>query len=149
MSQSCFSLKILSTSSLHFVGIRVFIIGCIRNAKSQLQPNIAFWRLDLATRTSRKFESWANCLARLEVLSCSAITGVTLQLSLHASHVCHSGNLLVGASREIQSRGFSWVHTSWAFFTFFYTLPLHNSHLNTGYLIAKLQANLARNKTNI
>ena len=30
------SLKILSRSSLYFVNIRVFIVGCIRNAKSQL-----------------------------------------------------------------------------------------------------------------
>ena len=32
------------------------------------------------------------------------------------------------------------------FLSFLHTLPLHNSHLNTKYLIAKLQANLARNK---
>ena len=59
--------------------------------------------------------------------------------------MCHLCRL---ASREIQSRGSSWVHTSWAFFTLSHTLPLHNSHINTGYLIAKLQANLARNKAN-
>ena len=29
-----FSLKILFRSSLHFVGIRVFIVGCMRNVKS-------------------------------------------------------------------------------------------------------------------
>ena len=29
-----FSLKILSGCSLHFVGIRVFIVGCVWNAKS-------------------------------------------------------------------------------------------------------------------
>ena len=52
------------------------------------------------------------------------------------------------ASREIQSWGSSWVHTSWAFFTLSHTLPLHNSHLNTWYLIAKLQANLTQNKAN-
>ena len=40
-----------------------------------------------------EFESQANCLARLKVLSCSATAGVTLQLPLHASHMCHSGDL--------------------------------------------------------
>ena len=30
-------LKILFGSSLHFVGIRVFIVGCVWNVKSQLQ----------------------------------------------------------------------------------------------------------------
>ena len=32
--------------------------------------------------------------------------------------------------------------------TLSHTLPLHDSHLNTGFLIAKIQANLARNKAN-
>ena len=32
---SGFSLKILSGSSLHFVGIRIFIVVYVRNAKSQ------------------------------------------------------------------------------------------------------------------
>ena len=31
-----FSLKILSGSSLHFMGIRVYIVGCVWNAKSQV-----------------------------------------------------------------------------------------------------------------
>ena len=48
-----------------------------------------------------EFESQANCLARLKVLSCSATAGVTLQLPLHASHVCHFGDLSVArSSRE-------------------------------------------------
>ena len=53
-------LKILFRSSLHFVGIRVFIVGCMRNAKSQLQPNRAFWRLDLAIGTSRELTAWPD-----------------------------------------------------------------------------------------
>ena len=40
------------------------------------------------------------------------------------------------------------MHTSWVFFTLSHTQPLHNSHLNTGYLIAKIQVNLAWNKAN-
>ena len=34
------SLKILSRNSLHFMGIRVFIVGCMRNAKSQFSSNM-------------------------------------------------------------------------------------------------------------
>ena len=34
------------------------------------------------------------------------------------------------------------------FFTLSHTLPLHDSHLNTGLLIAKTQANLSGNKDN-
>ena len=95
-----FSLKILSRSTQHFVGIRVFIVGYMRNAKSQLQPNRVFWRLNLAIGTSREFESRANCLTRLEVLSCNATASVTLQLPLNASHVCHFGDLPVARSNH-------------------------------------------------
>ena len=48
--------KFLSGSFLHFVGIRVFIVVCMRNAKSQFQPNRAFWRLKLTIGTSLEFK---------------------------------------------------------------------------------------------
>ena len=69
-----FSLKILFGSSLHFVGIRVFIVVCIRNAKSQVFNKQGI----LATQAHDWNESRANCLARLEVLSCNAPAGMTL-----------------------------------------------------------------------
>ena len=105
--------------------------------KVRFQTNKAFWRLDLATGTSCEFELRANCLTRLKVLSCSATAGMTLQHPIHASHMCHSGDLPV-------TKPFLSAHI-WVFFTLSHTLPLHNSHLNTGYLIAKLQVNLAIN----
>ena len=40
------------------------------------------------------------------------------------------------------------AHTWAILHTLSHTLPLHDSHLNTGFLIAKIQANLARNKVN-
>ena len=40
------------------------------------------------------------------------------------------------------------LHNLEHFFTLSHSLPLHNSHLNTGLLIAKIQANLVRNKAN-
>ena len=40
------------------------------------------------------------------------------------------------------------MHTLERFFTFSHTLPLHDSHLNTGFLNVELQANLSRNKAN-
>ena len=40
------------------------------------------------------------------------------------------------------------LHNLEQIFTLSHTLPLHDSHLNTRLLIAKIQANLARNKTN-
>ena len=52
------------------------------------------------------------------------------------------------ATREIQPRVPTSLHSLEHFFTLSHTLPLHDFHLNTGLLIAKLQANLARNKAN-
>ena len=67
----------------------------------------------------------------------------------HAWHVC---NFLVAcksrATREIQSQVPASLHNFKHFFTLSHTLPLHDSHLNTGLLIAKIQANLAWNKAN-
>ena len=40
------------------------------------------------------------------------------------------------------------THTWAILHTLSHTLPLHDFHLNTGFLIAKIQANLARNKAN-
>ena len=49
MSQSCCSLGFLSQnsldSSLHFMGIRVFIVGYVRNVKRHFLQNRVFWRL--------------------------------------------------------------------------------------------------------
>jgi len=67
--------------------IRVFIVECMRYAKSQFSSNRAFWQLNLANGTSHKSETRANYLARLEVLSYSASAVVTLQLSCML-HTC-------------------------------------------------------------
>ena len=116
--------------------------------KSQVFPNKVFWRLDLATGLSREFKSWANGLASLGLLSCSGTVGVTLQLLACLACVYHFGGLQSWATHEIQP----WVpvslHSLEQFFTLSHTLHLHDSHLNTGLPIAKIQANLARNKAN-
>ena len=52
------------------------------------------------------------------------------------------------ATCEIQSRVPASLHNLEHFFTLSHIQPLHDSHLNTGLLIAKIQANLARNKAN-
>ena len=52
------------------------------------------------------------------------------------------------ATCEIQSRVPTSLHNLEYFFTLSHTLPLHDSHLNTRLLIAKIQANLSRNKAN-
>ena len=100
------------------------------------------------TGLSRKFKPRANGLASLGLFSCSATNGVTLQLLTCLARVQHFGGLQPQATREIQLRALASLHSLEHFFTLSHTLPLHDSHINTRLLIAKIQANLARNKAN-
>ena len=104
--------------------------------KSQFFPNRVLWRLDLATGLSREFKLQVNGLARLGLLSCSATTGATLQLLAFLARVHHTGGLQPRATREIQLRVPAPLHNLEQFFTLSHTLPLLDSHLNTGLLIA-------------
>ena len=81
---------------------------------------------------------------RLDFLSYSATAGMMVQL-LCMLHSCASFGGLQAASHL---RVLTSLHSFEHFFTLSHTLPLHDSYLNTGLLIAKLQANLVRNKTN-
>ena len=82
------------------------------------------------------------------ILSCNAPTGVTLQLL--ACLACEQ--LFVACSRESPARSnrksLFFLHTLDHFFTLSHSLPLQESHLNTGLLIAEIQANLEWNKAN-
>ena len=153
MSQSCFSLGFLSQKFSLEALSKSWVWGYIysrvrRNVKSQFFPNRVFWRLDLATGLSREFKPRANGLASLGLLSCSATAGAKLQLLACLARVHHSGGLQPQAIRKIQPRVPASLHKLEQFFTLSHTLPLHDSHLNTELLIAKIQTNLARNKIN-
>ena len=119
-----------------------------RNVKSQFFPNMVVWRLGLATGLSRKFKPQANGLASLGLLSCNAIAGMTLQLPCMLHTCANFGSLPVMSHPRVQPRVSASLHNLEHFFTLCYSLPLHDSHLNTGLLIAKIQANLTRNKAN-
>ena len=106
------------------------------------------WRFGLATGLSREFKSRANGLASLRLLSCSSTAGMTLQLLACLARVQLLAACKLRATRKIQLRVFATLHNLEHFFTLSHTLPLHESHLNTGLLIAKIQANLAQNKAN-
>ena len=97
---------------------------------------------------SREFKSRANGLASLGLLSYSATAGITLQLLACLARVQLLATCKPQATCEIQSRVPASLHNLEHFFTLSHTLPLHDSHLNTGLLIAKIQENLARNKAN-
>ena len=144
MSQSYFSLGCLSQNSLlklsTFRGYKSIYSKVYEECESQFSIKRAFWWLNLTIGMSHKFELWANCLARLKVLSCNT-PAVMILLLLCMLHTCA---ILV----TCQSRDSFELHTSWVFFILSHILPLHKLHLNTGYLIAKLQSNLVQNKAN-
>ena len=109
------------------------------NAKSQ------FFKAELA---GDLIESRVNWMASLDLLSCSV--QLTWQFSfsacftrVHPLAACQSR-----ATRKIQSWVLTSVHSLEHFFTLSHTLPLHDSHLYTGFLSAELQANLSWNKAN-
>ena len=112
--------------------------------KSQLFPNRVIWQLGLATGLSCEFKPQANGLASLELLSYSATASMTLQLPCMLHMCANFGGLPVARLPQV----FTSLHNLEHFFTLSHSLPLHDSHLNIGLLIAKIQANLARNKTN-
>ena len=139
-----FSLKILSESSLSFLGKRGIYTGVRMECKESgfsKQGWLAAWM-------SCEFQSRGNWTASCPILSCSAPAGVTLQLL--ACLACEQ--LLAACSRESPARSsresLFFLHTLEHFFTLSHSLPLQESHLNTGLLIAEIQANLAWNKAN-
>ena len=153
MSQSYFSLGFLSQNSLwkHSIirGYKGYLYQCVFGMrKVSFSHNRVVWRLGLATRLSHKFKSRANWLASLGLFSCSATTSMTLQLP-YMLHTCaYFGDLPAVSHSQDPIASPCRMHTSELFFTLSHTLPLHNSHLNIGFLNAELQANLARNKAN-
>ena len=104
-------------------------------------------RLNLATWLSREIQSRDNRMASCPVLS------LVLQLAWlftfwHAWHVCCVWRLAAASHPRGQATSLCFLAHSWANFTLSHSLPLQQTHLNTGLLNAEIQANLARNKAN-
>ena len=153
MNQSCFSLEFLSQNSFWKLSIfrgykGLYIVGREGMWKSQFFPNRVVWRLRFVIGLSREFKPRVNGLASLGLLSCSAIVGMTLQFPCMLHACANFGNLPVASHPRVQSRVFESLHNLEHFFTLSHTLPLHDFHLNTWLLIAKIQVNLVRNKAN-
>ena len=140
LSLSKFSLEALSLSWVE----GVFILEWEWNVKSQVFSKQGW----LAAWLSREFQPRGNWTASCPILSYSAPAGVTFQLL-----ACLSREQLLAACKpratcEIQSRVLVSLHNLEHFFTLSNTLPLYDSHINTGLLITKIQANLVWNKAN-
>ena len=140
VSLSKFSLKALSLSWVE----GVFILGWEWNVKSQVFSKQGW----LAAWVSREFQPWGNLMVNCSILSCSVPVGVTLQLLACLAHE----QLLAACNHKSPARSshesLFFLHTLEYFFTLSHSLPLQESHLNTGLLIAEIQANLAQNKAN-
>ena len=82
------------------------------------------------------------------ILSYNAPAGMMLQLLACLAHV----QLLAACSRKSPVRSsresLFFLHTLELIFTLSHSLPLQESHLNTGLIIVEIQANLAQNKAN-
>ena len=93
----------------------VFILGWEWNVKSQVFQNRVGSRLGLVAWLSREFQPRGNWMASCPILSCSAPTGMTLQLLACLTHVqllaacCHES-----PARSSQKSLFFLAH-SWAF----------------------------------
>ena len=116
-----------------YTGVR---IECEESGFSK-QSWLVTWPRDLT-------ESRVNRIASLDFLSCNALAGVTVHLLCMFHSYASSGNSPATSHPRVPVS----LHNLEHFFTLSHTLPLHESHLNIGLLIAKLQANLARNKAN-
>ena len=139
------SLSKFSLEALFLLWVkRVFILGWEWNVKSQVFQNRAGSWLGLTAWLSCEFHPRGNWMASYPILSCSAPVGMTLQLLACLAWVLPS----VACSRKSPARSsresLFFLHTLELIFTLSHSLPL----LNTGLLIAKIQANLARNKAN-
>ena len=153
MSQSYFSLGFLSQYSLwklsifygykRYLYLCVFVMRRVSFSKIELAGSLAS-RLDWAVSSSyelTKWLVWTFCL-------------VVLQLAWHFNFsACLACVQLLAACKprathKVQSRVPTTLHKLENFFTLSHTLPLLDFHLNTRLLIAKIQANLARNKAN-
>ena len=143
-----FSLNILFGSFQYFVGMRGIYTGvrmeCEESGFSK-RNWLAAWPRDL-TESRVQVVSKQNCQTGLFVLQCSSWRDCSS--SLHASLVCIIWWLGIRELTASPSHESLLLCSNLSISSLSHTLPLHDSQLNTGLLIVKLQANLAWNKAN-
>ena len=145
MNQYCFSLGFLSQNSLWklstFRGYKgLYIVGW--EGMQKVSFSQTGWSGDLASRLGWVASSSRELTAWLAWDFCPVVQQLAWRFRFwHAWHVCI---ILVACSREPPTSP-SFFAQTWVIL---HTLPLHDSHLNTGLLIAKIQTNLTRNKAN-
>ena len=128
------------------MGIRVLIVGYVRNVKRHFSAKQGV----LATHS---LLGWVVSLSREIIakpdypfLSYSTPT-VVWPLAFSMLHTHFGESPVASHSRDLVAK-ILWMLTHLNSSHSSHTQPLHNSHLNTRYLIVELQANLAQNKAN-
>ena len=153
MSQSCFSLRFLSQNYLWKLsiirGYKEYLYWCMFGMR-----NVSFSQTEWTGDLTLQLDWIASLSHELTAWLDWKFCPVVFQLVwLFSSSTCFTrmpplATCQLRASHEIQSRGPSWGHTFELFFTLSHTLPLHDFHLNTGFLNVELHANLVQNKAN-
>ena len=148
-----FSLGFLSQYSLRKLSIFSGYEGFLYWSKNRMW-RVRFFKTALASGLASRLDWVMSSSHEQTELPDWTFCPVVLQLawlfifSASFTRVHHLVACQPRATHEFQSQVPVTLHKLEHFFTFSHTLPLHNSHLNTRLLISKLQANLARNKTN-
>ena len=153
MSQSCFSLGFLSQNSLWKLSLNrgykgIYIVGwegmwkvifcqtrCFGGLTSRLGWVASSSCEQMAWPAWNFFHvvnSWCDASASGMLSTCASIWWLAA----------------VSHPRDPTASPYFFAHTWAIFHTLSHTLTLHDSHQNTGFLIAKIQENLARNKAN-
>ena len=152
MSQFHFSLEFLSQNSLWklsiFCGYKGYLYWSergmwnVRFYKTGVARSLTS-RLDWVARSSREITVWPV------VLFCPVVLQLAWLFTFwHAWHMCCVWRLAAASHPRGQAASLCFLAHSWANFTLSHSLPLQQTHLNTGLLNAEIQANLARNKAN-
>ena len=156
MNQSCFTLGFLSQNSLWKHSFICGYEGYLYWGEKRMW-NVRFFKIGvacgLASRLDWVARSSRTITERPVVLFCPVVLQLAWRFNFwhafwHAWHVCCFWRLATASYPRDPAARLCFPAHSWAFNTLSHSLPLQQTHLNTGLLIAEIQTNLARNKAN-
>ena len=152
MNQSCFTLGFLSQNFLWKPSFICGYKGYLYWGEKRMW-NVRFFKTGVAHGLDLWFDWVASSNRAITEHPVVLFCPVVLQLAWcfnfwHAWHVCCFWRLAAASHPRDPITGLCFLAHSWAFNTLSHSLPLQQTHLNIGLLIAEIQANLARNKSN-
>ena len=152
VNQSCFSLGFLSQNSLWKLSYICGYKGYLYWSEREMW-NVRFYKTGVARGLALRLDWVARSNREITVCLVVLFCPVVLQLAWlftfqYAWYVCCVWRLEAASHPRGPAASLCFLVHSWAIFTLSHSLPLHQTHLNTGLLNAEIQANLARNKAN-